>query len=93
MRSARSPATSTRRQERQSRAYRDEILIAEEDAEGGDGDNEDNGDDELFREAIELVKQAGHASASYLQRHLKVGYNRAARMIETMESRGGCRPG
>jgi S-DNA-T family DNA segregation ATPase FtsK/SpoIIIE len=67
-------------------AYRDEILVdEEEDAEGGEGADDD---DELFQEAIELVKRSGHASASFLQRHLKVGYNRAARMIETMETRG-----
>ncbi len=69
--------------------YRDEILFAddEENTEEGDGEG-DNGDDELFRDAMELVKTKGHASASYLQRHFKVGYNRAARMIETMEARG-----
>ena len=44
--------------------------------------------DELFDEAVELVKRSGTASASFLQRHLKVGYNRAARMIENMENRG-----
>ena len=71
-------------------AYRDEILLA-----SGDEDEMARArmgargrDDELFQEAIELVKHSGHASASYLQRHLKVGYNRAARMIETMEARG-----
>ncbi|MGK5082393.1 DNA translocase FtsK 4TM domain-containing protein [Bdellovibrionota bacterium FG-1] len=69
--------------------YRDEILQATDDDEAeGSGDSGENEDDELFREAIELVKHSGHASASYLQRHLKVGYNRAARMIETMEGRG-----
>jgi S-DNA-T family DNA segregation ATPase FtsK/SpoIIIE len=69
-------------------AYRDEILLSDddEDAEGFEGDEDDN--DSKFEEAVELVKRSGHASASFLQRHLKVGYNRAARMIETMESRG-----
>ena len=65
--------------------YRDEILVDEEEEGSEDGDEDQ---DDLFDEAIQLVKHSGHASASYLQRHLKVGYNRAARMIETMEARG-----
>ena len=70
-------------------AYRDEILLdGEEDEDGEAGEDGEDADDELFQEAVELVKHCGHASASFLQRHLKVGYNRAARMIETMESRG-----
>jgi S-DNA-T family DNA segregation ATPase FtsK/SpoIIIE len=69
-------------------AYRDEILIAEDEDEV-DGNSEDSEEmDALFSEATELVKRSGHASASFLQRHLKIGYNRAARMIETMEARG-----
>jgi len=68
-------------------AYRDEILLADDEDSDAEGDEEDQ-DDELMVEAIELVRQSGHASASFLQRHLKVGYNRAARMIETMETRG-----
>ncbi len=69
--------------------YRGEILLAEAgDEEEGDGQDAADQDDDLFQEAIELVKHSRHASASFLQRHLKVGYNRAARMIETMESRG-----
>jgi S-DNA-T family DNA segregation ATPase FtsK/SpoIIIE len=67
-------------------AYRQEILVDEEEEDLDSDGNEP--DDELFTEALELVKRSGHASASFLQRHLKVGYNRAARMIETMESRG-----
>lgn len=66
--------------------YRDEILLADDD-EDSEEDSDDASDD-LFIEAVNLVKTSGHASASFLQRHLKVGYNRAARMIETMESRG-----
>jgi S-DNA-T family DNA segregation ATPase FtsK/SpoIIIE len=68
-------------------AYRDEILICDEDENSEDGD-EAEADDELFQEGVELVKRSGHASASFLQRHLKIGYNRAARMIENMENRG-----
>jgi S-DNA-T family DNA segregation ATPase FtsK/SpoIIIE len=68
-------------------AYRDEILLADDD-EDGEETQESEEEDELFRQAVDLIKHSGHASASFLQRHLKVGYNRAARMIETMESRG-----
>ncbi|MGK5089736.1 DNA translocase FtsK 4TM domain-containing protein [Bdellovibrionota bacterium FG-2] len=67
--------------------YRNEILLSDDEDEESGGDAE-NQDDELFGEAVELVKNSGHASASYLQRHFKVGYNRAARLIEKMENRG-----
>ncbi|MBI4925207.1 MAG: DNA translocase FtsK 4TM domain-containing protein [Bdellovibrio sp.] len=65
--------------------YRDEILIDNDDEQWN---SESDGGDELFDQAVELVKRTSHASASFLQRHLKIGYNRAARMIETMEERG-----
>lgn len=68
-------------------AYRDEILLSDEEEEEEEDELADE-EDNLFGEAVELVKRSGHASASFLQRHLKVGYNRAARMIEKMESRG-----
>lgn len=45
-------------------------------------------DDELYNEAKTVVLQAGKASASYLQRRLRVGYARAARLLDIMESRG-----
>ncbi len=44
--------------------------------------------DELFDEAVAIVKQRGHASTSLIQRHLKIGYNRAARIVELMELAG-----
>ncbi len=45
-------------------------------------------DDPLYDQALEIVVQEGKASASYLQRRLKIGYNRAARLVEEMEERG-----
>lgn len=46
---------------------------------------EENGDDELIQQAIEVVKQAQRASASLLQRRLRIGYPRAARLIDQLE--------
>jgi S-DNA-T family DNA segregation ATPase FtsK/SpoIIIE len=63
----------------------EEIFIDEEEDEDFVAEGED---DPLLDKAIEIVTAAGKASASYLQRRLKVGYNRAARMIEIMERRG-----
>jgi len=50
-------------------------------------------DDELLDEAIEVVKAAQKASASLLQRRLKVGYARAARLLDIMENKGLIGPG
>ncbi len=49
---------------------------------------EDSERDELYARAVELVMMNGQASTSFLQRRLRVGYNRAARMIEMMEEDG-----
>ena len=49
---------------------------------------EPGGSDPLMDQALEVVAAAGKASASYLQRKLKIGYNRAARLVEEMEQRG-----
>ncbi|HEX9019710.1 MAG TPA: DNA translocase FtsK [Nitrospirota bacterium] len=49
---------------------------------------EDGERDEEYQRAVDLVQQNGKASTSFLQRHLRVGYNRAARMIEMMEKDG-----
>ena len=44
--------------------------------------------DELYDEAVALIAREGKASTSFIQRHLQIGYNRAARIIEQMESEG-----
>ncbi len=51
-------------------------------------DDDVNGDDELVREAIQLIKAEGHASASFLQRQLRIGYPRAARLVDQLEEMG-----
>ncbi len=53
-----------------------------------DLDADDNGGDDLFFEALRVVQETGKASASLLQRQLKVGYARAARLLDIMEERG-----
>ncbi len=52
---------------------------------GGDAETEY---DERYDDAVALVTQQGQASISMVQRHLRIGYNRAARIIETMEREG-----
>ncbi|MFW5853662.1 MAG: DNA translocase FtsK [Patescibacteria group bacterium] len=58
-----------------------------------DGQNDNNDDDELYEDAREAVIEGGKASASYLQRKLKVGYARAARLLDMLEERGVVGPG
>lgn len=73
-----------------------DITMNEEAGQGGifstaldsDGDNDD-----LYEAARESVVEAGKASASYLQRKLKVGYARAARLLDMLEERGVIGPG
>ncbi|MGH2613654.1 MAG: DNA translocase FtsK 4TM domain-containing protein [Thermomicrobiales bacterium] len=58
-------------------------------AAGANGEDDlDGADDPLFEQALSIVRQQGTASASMLQRRLRVGYNRAARLIERMEDEG-----
>jgi S-DNA-T family DNA segregation ATPase FtsK/SpoIIIE len=59
-----------------------------------DLDFDENGeDDELYEEARETVIKAGKASSSYLQRKFKIGYARAARLLDILEERGVVGPG
>ncbi len=80
--------------------YNEQLLEApkEEDGKGGGESNGSNGaseagsaegdDDELFQDAVRVVCEAGRASTSTLQRRLRIGYGRAAHLIDLMERDG-----
>jgi S-DNA-T family DNA segregation ATPase FtsK/SpoIIIE len=70
--------------------YIDDEIFVDDDEEGeGSGPGLfSDGEDPLYDQALQIVVQAGKASASYIQRRLKIGYNRAARLVEEMEERG-----
>jgi DNA segregation ATPase FtsK/SpoIIIE, S-DNA-T family len=64
-------------------AYAEEEVLVEAEASGEDGER-----DQMYEKAKETVIGTGQASASFLQRRLRIGYPRAARMIEMMEQDG-----
>jgi S-DNA-T family DNA segregation ATPase FtsK/SpoIIIE len=67
--------------------YIDEILNFADEKEMGDSQSQ--GDkDELYQQALEIIRSEGKASTSFLQRKLQIGYNRAARIIDMMEAEG-----
>ena len=67
--------------------YVDEILNFADEKEIGDSFSQ--GDkDELYEQALEIIRLEGKASTSFLQRKLQIGYNRAARIIDMMEADG-----
>jgi S-DNA-T family DNA segregation ATPase FtsK/SpoIIIE len=78
--------------------YNEDILAGVEEAgsgfEGGSGggDGDDSETDALYDEAVNFVLESRRASISAVQRKLKIGYNRAARMIESMEMAGVVTP-
>jgi len=70
--------------------YIDGVLNSPEESEGGSGDGTtlDAEADPLYDQAVEIVVKSRRASISLVQRHLRIGYNRAARLIEQMEAAG-----
>ena len=69
--------------------YRPEITAPKREGRGGGrpGEDEDGGD-ALLTSAIDIVRRSDKASASLLQRRLRIGYARAARILDQMEDRG-----
>ena len=67
--------------------YIDEILNFADEKEIGDSQNLGDKDD-LYQQAVEIIRSEGKASTSFLQRKLQIGYNRAARIIDMMEANG-----
>ncbi|GHV70424.1 hypothetical protein AGMMS49928_18150 [Spirochaetia bacterium] len=68
--------------------YIDDEIFIDDDEEETEPSLFSDGEDPLYDKALEIVVQQGKASASYIQRRLKIGYNRAARLVEEMESHG-----
>jgi S-DNA-T family DNA segregation ATPase FtsK/SpoIIIE len=67
-----------------------EKVVAEEDGDMGSNATGDllGGENSLYDQAVQLVVREQKASTSFVQRHLKIGYNRAATIIEEMEQSG-----
>jgi S-DNA-T family DNA segregation ATPase FtsK/SpoIIIE len=68
--------------------YIDDEIFFDDEEDDNDASLFEDGEDPLYDKALEIVTQQGKASASYIQRRLKIGYNRAARIVEEMASRG-----
>lgn len=68
-------------------SYIESVTESDDEEEGSSSDGEDGGDD-LYRQAVDLVVSEGKASTSFIQRHLQIGYNRAARLMDQMEKQG-----
>jgi len=66
--------------------YIDEITLNNKIEESNSLNNDSV--DELYSEAVKIIKSEGKASTSFLQRKLQIGYNRAARIIDMMEEKG-----
>ena len=74
--------------------YDDQIMqtVEAEDEESGSGGGKSEELGKLYDQAVELVSQKGEASISLIQRHLRIGYNRAANLMDVMEQEGVVAP-
>jgi S-DNA-T family DNA segregation ATPase FtsK/SpoIIIE len=66
----------------------DRVASEDDEEEGEDDDGDAGSDEELYSKALDVLKSTRRASTSMLQRRLRIGYNRAARIMEMMEEKG-----
>ena len=68
-------------------AYIDGITDEDEESDSAES-SEEKGGDTTYNQAVEVIMREGKVSTSFIQRHLQIGYNRAARIVEQMEKEG-----
>ena len=70
--------------------YSEAMTVTDEEIaqDAGDGSGAGNSEDELFQEALQFIIEQQKASTSLLQRRFRIGYNRAARLIDDLEAGG-----
>lgn len=73
--------------EQQEAVYNEDMIPSKNDSEG-QAENEDEPEDEFYDQAVALVRKQQSASVSMLQRRFRIGYNRAARIVDEMEAKG-----
>jgi S-DNA-T family DNA segregation ATPase FtsK/SpoIIIE len=72
--------------------YKDEVIKAVDGGLSADGQATDTPEDEFYDDALVMVIKAGTASVSMIQRRFRIGYNRAARLVDIMEEQGVVAP-
>ena len=73
--------------EQQEAVYNEDMIPSKNDSEN-QTDGEDEPEDEFYDQAVALVRKQQSASVSMLQRRFRIGYNRAARIVDAMEAKG-----
>ena len=73
--------------DQQEAVYNEDMIPSKNDSEG-QAENEDEPEDEFYDQAVALVRKQQSASVSMLQRRFRIGYNRAARIVDEMEAKG-----
>lgn len=73
--------------EQQEAVYNEDMIPSKNDSES-QTDGEDEPEDEFYDQAVALVRKQQSASVSMLQRRFRIGYNRAARIVDAMEAKG-----